>query len=309
MMPVRALLSGLGLVFRAPILVASVVVLTMAAAIPFGIVLGTRLQEALANQPPIALGSGEIDADWWVEFRAQADGLAATFTPAVIGFAAPLDNLSSVLDGTARPLALAGPVVLAGVLWAWLWGGLLSRFQSGALGLRGFVSAASRHWPRFLVVSAAAAGVQLLLYLTVHAALFGPIYAALAAGVASEREAFLIRVGLYLLFGGLLMLVALVGDYTRVAIVVTRPPTLTQAVVAGADFVRRHFGSVATLFVMTGLLFAGLVMVYGAGEIYGGSRVGGWRGIIIGQIYIVARIAIRLIFAASELKLFQALRR
>ena len=146
MMPVRALLSGLGLVFRAPILVASVVVLTMAAAIPFGIVLGTRLQEALANQPPIALGSGEIDADWWVEFRAQADGLAATFTPAVIGFAATLDNLSSILDGTARPLALAGPVILAGLLWAWLWGGVLTRFQSGPLGLRKFVSAAFSHW-------------------------------------------------------------------------------------------------------------------------------------------------------------------
>ena len=308
MMAVRAFISGLGLVIRAPILVVSVVVCTMVAAIPFGIVLGARLQEALAHQPPIALGSGEIDADWWVEFRAQADGLAATFTPAVIGFAATLDNLSSILDGTARPLALAGPVILAGLLWAWLWGGVLTRFQSGPLGLRKFVSAAFSHWARFATVSAAVAVVQLVLFLTVHAVLFGPIYHALSSSVALERNAFLIRLALYLIFGSLLMLAAVIADYTRVAIVAARPPTLGQAVAAGAGFARRHYRSVAGLFVITGLLFAGLVTVYGVGEIYGGAQVGGWRGVVIGQAYIVGRIAIRLTVAASELQLFKSLR-
>ena len=54
---VRSFAAGLWTVLRAPILVIVVVVTTMAAAAPFGAVLGSRLQEALANQPPIALGS------------------------------------------------------------------------------------------------------------------------------------------------------------------------------------------------------------------------------------------------------------
>ncbi len=306
---VRSLAGGLWMVFRAPILVAGVVLVTMAAALPFGVVLGSRLQDALAHQPPIELGSGEIDADWWVEFRAHAEGLAATFTPTVIGFAAPLDNLSAMLDGNRRPLALAGPVVLTGVIWAWLWGAILHRFNIGrGLSLREVVSAGFAHFPRFVMVSAAAALAQLALYLTVHALLFGPVYGALAANADSEQTAFFIRVGLYVVFGTLLALVSLTADYTRIGLVVTGPSTLGVAGATGVGFVRRHLGAVLVLYVMTGALFVGLLVLYGAAEIYGGSRIGGWRGVLAGQAYIVARLVIRLTFAASETQLFKSLR-
>jgi hypothetical protein len=306
---VRSLADGLWMVFRAPILVAGIVIVTMTAALPFGAVLGSRLQEALANQPPIELGSGEIDADWWVEFRAHAEGLAATFTPTVIGFAAPLDNLSAILDGGRRPLALAGPVILTGVMWAWLWGAILHRFSIGrSLPLREFVSAGSAHFPGFVMVSVAAALAQLALYLTVHAALFGPVYAALAANTDSERTAFFIRVGLYVMFGTLLVLVSLTADYTRVGLVVTGPSTLRVACATGVGFVRRHLGTVLVLYVMTGALFVRLLVLYGTAEIYGGSRIGGWRGVLVAQAYIVARLVIRLTFAASETQLFKSLR-
>ena len=39
-----------------------------------------------------------VNYDWWQEFASQATGLGTTFTPPVIGFAATLDNLSSLLD-------------------------------------------------------------------------------------------------------------------------------------------------------------------------------------------------------------------
>ena len=309
MRAVRSLAGGLGVVLRAPMLVAAVVAVTLAAAIPFGVVLGARLQDGLANQPPIALGSGEIDADWWAEFRAHAGGLAATFTPTVIGFAAPLDNLSAMLDGSRRPRALAGPVLLTGLIWAWLWGAILHRFNIGrSLSVREFFSAAFAHAPRFVLVSATAALVQLALYFTVHAALFGPIYDALASNTGSERTAFFVRVGLYLVFGSLLVLVSLAADYTRVGLVVTGPLAIRDAFATGVGFIRRHLGTVLALYLMTGMLFVGLLVLYGTGEIYGGSRVGGWRGVVIGQAYIVARLVIRLTFAASELLLFKSLR-
>ena len=75
----------------------------------------------------------------------------------------------------------------------------------------------------------------------------------------------------------------------------------------GVRFVRRHRGTVVTLYLLTGALFVALLVVYGAIEIYGGSRVGGWRGVAVGQAYIVARLAIRLTFGASEVRLFRAL--
>src|SRR5688572_5887054 len=119
-------------VCRSPLLIAGALIVTLAAAAPFALIVGNQLQDALANQPPIALGSGEIDADWWSEFRAHAEGLAATFTPTVLGFAAPLDNLSAVLDGTRRPWPLLAPIVAAMVVWAWFWGVALSGDQHGS---------------------------------------------------------------------------------------------------------------------------------------------------------------------------------
>ena len=53
-------------------------------------------------------------------------------------------------------------------------------------------------------------------------------------------------------------------------------------------------------------MFATVTIAYGTLEIYGGSQVGGWRAIAIGQAYIVMRLTIRLIAAASELRLFAA---
>ena len=75
---------------------------------------------------------------------------------------------------------------------------------------------------------------------------------------------------------------------------------------AGAAFVLANLRIVFTLYLMTALLFATVTIAYGTLEIYGGSQVGGWRAIAIGQAYIVMRLAIRLIAAASELRLFAA---
>ena len=92
---------------------------------------------------PINLGSSEIDVDWWNQFRSHATGLAATFTPTVIGGAAPLDNLSPVLDGTPRPAILMLPAAVGVVMWALLWGVALRRFAVGrALSMGEAVTAA-----------------------------------------------------------------------------------------------------------------------------------------------------------------------
>ena len=299
---VRALFAGVSMVARAPLLLVSLSVVTFIAALPFGLVLGERLRTALAHQPAIDLKAEEIDPEWWMEFRAHARGLEATFTPTVLGFAAPLDNLSALLDASPRPLVLAGPVLLYGVLWAFLLGGVLERFnQGGGIGLRGFCAAGLRRWPRFLLIGIAAGSMSWLLFLTVHAWLFGPVYEWLAANASSERNAFFWRVALYLAFGALLMIVTLVADYTRVSVVSAGAATLGDAVESSVRFIRRHLTAVVALYLLTGVLFTSLLVAYGLVD----RRFGGWRAVVVGQAYIVARLAIRLTFAASELRLFK----
>lgn len=303
--PLRVFVQGVSAVLRAPLLIVAVSVVTMLVAVPFAIALGSRVQASLASQPPVALSETEIDPEWWQEFRAQARGLEATFTPAVLGFAAPLDSISAVLDGRQPPLAVLGPVVLSIVLWAFLWGGILRRLDAGrAIGLRAFIDAGFRFAPRFAAVATAAAALIVVLYLTVHSVLFGPVYRMFVTSTSTERDALLVRVLLYAVFLVPLVLVGLVADYARVASVAGTATSLGGALRAGLAFVRDHLRAVVTLYLMTALVFAAVTIAYGMLEIYGGSQVGGWRAIAIGQAYIMVRLTLRLIASASELRLF-----
>ncbi|HEX6164827.1 MAG TPA: hypothetical protein VFZ31_15770 [Vicinamibacterales bacterium] len=306
MTALRALGGGLLRVLSSPLVVIAAMVAMLLAALPFALVVGSELQTALSNQQPINLDAGEIDPEWWFEYRQHAEGLAATFTPAIIGFAAPLDNLSAMLDGTRRPWVLLAPYALAVAVWSFLWGAALERFAYGSSRF-GFFRAGARTFTRFLVISVIAAAIMIVLYLTIHPLLFRVLAPSLESSASTERSAFMMRIALYAVFGAMLSLLGVIADYARVAMVAGPAASPADALRSGAAFVRRHVGSVVTLFLLTGSLFAALLVVYGYVDVYGGSRVGGWRGIAIAQAYILARLVIRLTFGASEVRLYRAL--
>ena len=306
MSAVRALWHGLLDVITAPLMLIAIAIVTMVTVLPFAAMLHGELQQSLSVQPHVSLADTEIDAEWWMEFREHAKGLAATFTPAVLGFAATLDGLSGVMDGRALPAALLVPFAVSIAAWAFLWGGVLRRFQEQrAIGVRGFLRAGRAHVFHFILIAIAAALVNLVLYLTVHKILFGPVYHALVAMTSTERDAFLVRVVLYAMFFALVALVGLIADYARIATVAGRAAA-PIGVGASMAFIRRNTSQVVMLYVMTGAIFVVVTVAYGVLEIYGGSRVGGWRAIAIGQAYVLVRLAIRLAFASSELRLFNA---
>jgi hypothetical protein len=302
----RAVGQGVWNVLRAPALLVTIYLVTLLAALPFGISLGARLQDALGQQHVTRGQSSDIDAEWWQEFRRHAQGLEATFTPSVIGVAAPLDSLSALLDGKPRSLALALPVLAYAAIWMFLWGGILERlWRRRAIGVRNFMAAGVTHFPRFLAIGAAAALVYLVLYATVHSLLFGPVYAWLAAASPSEYAPLAARVALYFVFVLLLTTVNLVVDYARIWSVAQRGLSLGAAVRHAVMFVRANAGRALLTDMLVGVLFLLLLVGYGAVEILGGARVGGWRAVLLGQVYIMGRLALRLIFAASAIALLQ----
>jgi hypothetical protein len=299
---IAALRAGIAAVVRAPVLLTGVCLITIAAALPFGLVLGVQLRTALAHQPPIALESTEIDPEWWMHFRAGASGLARTFTPAVLGFAAPLDNASALLDAVARPPIMVVPIAAYGVTWAFLWGGILTRFASGQrLGVRKFIAASRRYFLSFTLIALGAASVSLGLYLTLHPLLFGPVFRSLADSVDSEGERFLGRVLLYVVFGAFLAAVSLTADYARIACVCGFVTSTRAAIAQAIVFIRRNLASVITLYLTTSALLATLFVLYGFAD----RRFGGWRGVLLGQAFVAGRLAIRLTFGASEVELFK----
>lgn len=301
----RAAWDGLFLTLRAPGLLLAVLVVTMLSAIPFAFALEPAVMESLSLQPPTAAGSSEIDPEWWLEFRRHASGLAATFTPAILGFAAPLDSVSALLDGTPRPIELAWPVMLSAVIWAFLWGGVLHRFATGDSSARGFMKAARRCFGRLAAVSLLAAAVNLLIYLSIHVLLFGAIYEAIAANVSTERDAFIARIVLYLVFGALLALLNSVFSFARIAIVADGERNIARALTQAWRFVRTHVGAVSLQYLFFVTAFVVAMAAYGALELAGGSRVGGWRAVAIGQAFIALRLALRIGLGASQVRLAQ----
>ena len=295
--------TGAGRVLRAPGVLVVVWVCTVAAALPFALVLGGQLQTALAHQPPIDLAAEEINADWWREYRGRATGLAATFTPAVLGALAPVSNFSALLDGTPRPWALAGPVITYAIVWSLLLGGVLHRYHYGPAGVRTTSAAALRYFPQFVTLTVLAGAVVLLLFVTLHRLIFGVGYSALISGLDSEWSAFAVRVVLYLLFGAVLALVGVTVDYARVALVARTVTSIPDAVAAALRFVQRHTGSVLMLMLFTAVLFAALVAVYIAAD----QELRGWRSVLLGQLFVAMRLITRLTSAASQVDLFRRL--
>src|SRR5688572_6698230 len=90
--------NGWKRVADAPAIVAGVFVMTFVLALPLAYTMRGLIEAHLGRSTVAAQAAESVDYDWWQEFTSQASGIGTTFTPAIMGFAATLDNVSSVLD-------------------------------------------------------------------------------------------------------------------------------------------------------------------------------------------------------------------
>ena len=115
-------------VLAAPAIAAGVFAMTFVLALPLAMAVRGSIRTHLGASLAANQAADGVNWDWWQEFTADATGLGTTFTPSVIGFAAVLDNVSSVLDGRAEipPIAWALAIYLTG--WAFVTGGIIDRY-------------------------------------------------------------------------------------------------------------------------------------------------------------------------------------
>jgi hypothetical protein len=106
-------------------------------------------------------------------------------------------------------------------------------------------------------------------------------------------------------FGILLVLANVVFDYARIRIVVEDRYSAIGAFVAGARFVRRHPNTLR-LYLLNGLVFVTLALAYAI--VAPGAPAGAaiWLALLAGQIYIVLRHYVKLLFYASQTSFFQS---
>ncbi len=295
-------------VARAPAMVLGMWVLNLLCAVPLMVI----LHEAIATHLGPSLRAERVargfEIDWWEEFEGRADRLGRSFGPHVIGFAAPLSNLSAIAD--AEPPT--GPLFIAVAGWLLLWtflsGGIIDRYaRNRPTRAAGFFGACGDWFGRMLRLDVFSGLAYLILFTWVHPLLFDRLYGWLTHDLAVERTAFMWRLALYALFALLAFAIHIVVDVSRVRAVVEDRRSAIGAYIAGWRFIRERplqiLGLYACLVVALVLWLVLYALVAPGAQVSGGWI---WGAFLISQLYIVGRLWLKLQTSASLVALYQA---
>ena len=297
---IAPLTDGLRRVARAPMVVAGAAVLTAAVALPPGLLLTDGIGAALRQEPAgVSPAAGCLPLQWW---RFPAAEYSVDGRPCAAGAGgtdAVLASLRTLLDGEGPDPALGAVAVVFIAAWTLFSAGAIDRLARdrptrGA----GFFAACGAYGPRLLRLALIAGVVYWVLFRAVQpwiVAASPPPGAGVPAGGALR----------YLGFGLLLAAAGLVFDYARVRAVVEDRRSMLGALLAGWRFVRRHPAGCLGLYAANGLVLAAVIVAY---AVAGPPPTGGptWGAFLAGHLYLVARLASRLLFYATEIAWFQS---
>ena len=307
MSPLTAWREGARRVNRAPAILIGVWALTLLVSVPLTLALRAMLAQHLGSSLAADTAASGVNYDWMQEFSDQATGLGTTFKPTIIGFGAVLDNLSGFVDNTPRPATIVGAASVYIVLWIFVAGGIIDRYaRDRATRAQGFFAGAGGFFFRFLRLAAVQWIVYAVLFGALHPWLFNTLFPRFTREMTVERNAFAVRVALYLVFGVVVAAATMLFDYAKVRAVVEDRRSMLSAIGAAAGFIRRNAGAAVMLFLLNFGAFALTIGVY-ALVAPGAGRAGlmMWLGLGVGQVYVITRLWIKLTFWASETALFQ----
>jgi hypothetical protein len=249
------------------------------------------------------------DQRWYESFAVQAQGAAATFRPSISGPGGVLDALDAFGDGFAA-LRAHGPasgvlVVMAAYLaaWSFLSAAFLGTFASRPAAA-GFLQRGAVWFPRLLPIT--------LVGLAFYAIVLGPVRGAIDGGLASAlhdvSDARLHLAWTAAAYGLLWLVVALgnlVLDYAK-AFRVRQEETrarwaLARALRGAAGLVLRRPVAIVGLYAATALCGLAALVLYAA--LAPGAEGGSWAVIassaLLGQLFVLSRIALRGLFLAG----------
>lgn len=299
--------DGMRRVWRAPAILIGVWALTLLVSLPLALGLRGMIEQHLGTSLAADTAASGVNYDWWQEFSDQASGLGVTFRPTIIGFGAVLDNLSAFVDNEHRPVVIVGAAAAYVVLWIFLAGGIIDRYaRDRATRAHGFFAASGVFFFRFLRLAVVMWAAYTLLFGYLHPWLFGTLFPMITRDFTVERNAFAVRAALYVVFGLLVAACNVIFDYTKVRAVVEDRRSMVFAIRAAVGFIVRNAGAAAALYLVNVVLFLVVLALYAV--VAPGAGTGGWSiwaGLAVGQVYILGRLWVKLVFWASETALFQ----
>ena len=295
----------------------------LALALVIAVPLALQLEGDLANHGASSGMMYGFDYDWWAQWSARQRGPSSALAPDILGTGFAFRNLELLLTGwlpaglVARgDRASLDPTILGlGTLYlllqVFLTGGLLGVFRApqGGWTVRGLVHGSGFYFGRILRVSLlalAAAGVVFAAN-----APFARWVDGLAREAVSEKTAIALALGRHALLLLALVLVHMVSSYAKVLVVCEERLSALLAFLSSLGFCARNFLAALGQYVVVLALGVALLFLFGALDAR--LAVVGWKSqivaLVLSQLFVAARVALRLGLLASQVELQQARRR
>lgn len=310
MSPIAAGLRGMAKVLGSPGLVFWLFFVNLVAALPLAVVMSGSIERSIGPSLVRENLRNGFDMGWFGEYQAQAKGVETTLSPSVVGVGAFLDNIEDWLNGGLfeKSPEIVGAGVLYALLWSLFLGGILHRYSdgSGLFRLSEFFSQGGAFFFRFVRLAVLSGGLYYSIY-RLSAWLFGWIERTTRDVTVEETILGYVVAGT-LLVGLLLTFVNMAFDYAKVATFRENRRSMLLAMLKGFGFVLGNLGRTMTLYYGLGFVGLSLLGLYslvapGAGQANVPSVV---FAFLVGQVYLVAKLVLRLTFYAGEMYLYES---
>ena len=299
-----ALLEGWRRVIKAPALAGGILLVTLLAALPLALVVEADIRRHLGNSLEADSAASGWNSIWAADFSSQATGVSRTFTHEILGFGGTMAMVSGLFDRDGLPRELRLAVAAYILLWIFLSGGVLDRLARGRpVRVSGFFAACGEYFLRFLRLAVMIGAAYWLLFEWLHPFLFDGVYYRLTRDMTEERDAIVLRGGLYLVFALALMLVSMVADFAKVRAVVEDRHSMLGALGASLRFIRRRFFRVSGLYLLNVIVLLIILRLWL--QVAPSASAAPWLALLIGQAYLLFRVWAKLAFMASETVYFQ----
>lgn len=311
MITLRAYQLGIRRVYQAQRYIYVVYAINLLIALALGIILSQDIQNSLGHSLSAEHLRQGFDDLWYKSFSSNAQGIAKSFHPGVTGIGAIFSGLDSMLRGDfSMTQGMFGVAFLYWLLWIYLSAGFIGMFYNGSFdnvfGTH-FFAEAGRFFLRFLMLAVfAAAFYALILYGILP--LLSKWITAINRDTIDERIVFKHTVIKYAVVWTLIFFINLIFDYSKVLIIAedVKKEDILRAPLFALKFIAQAPVKAVFLYLLSGLTGIGLLLLYWL--IAPGAWQSSWFTIIfaflLGQIYIIGRIAVRCLFYGGETALY-----
>ncbi len=311
----QALSSGMALVQRYIKIVPLIYTFNLILALILTLPLFTTLHDDFGRHEIRTEWVSGFAMDWWASLDMETAGLEKTVQPTLTsGWGRALDAIEPLLTGRVAPLGI-WILVMAAVylaISAFFNGGLVAFFvdEKRDFTIQRYFSFSSYYFHHFMALATTAVLGFALLYLFVLPAWFDLI-GALTANTSSGTMRMLLHLSAFAIWFFILILIDMIFDYAKFILVDQKKDSAWASIGLAATFVARHPGqtlslylSLAALAVILTLGMAGLESVLPQGQFFLILLI-----VLIHQVFLLAKIWLRLLFYGSQFRLYQQARK